>query len=69
MKESDLEKTLAAFFYINRDFLDDLLPKGITFTRATTFEEEGILTRNRGIVARFEDDDHSYDFQITVVKM
>ena len=47
------------------EFLTELLYENEEVKRILTFEEAGLLTRNKGLVVRFENGD---EFQLTIVQ-
>jgi hypothetical protein len=64
MNETDLVKALVGLFN-NDTCLDEVDPLVEDTERVSTYEQQGMLTRNAGLVLRLRD---GSEFQLTVVQ-
>ena len=62
MTEHDIEATLLELEYQTGEDGEPIIAQ---LARATSFEDSGIMTRNRGVVFRMRD---GSEFQITIVR-
>lgn len=61
--ERDMEQELASLLEGFNVMDDDETPVGVA--RVSTFDDHGILTRNRGLIVRL---DNGAEFQLTIVQ-